>query len=323
MSVWNRSALLGIYTLTPTHCGTGQTTGAVDLPIARDAATGFPILPATGVKGVARDVLEQDRTLQSGQIDELFGPSLDGAERPDAIRAGLLAFTEARLLAYPVRSLSRPFLHVTCPLILEHFARDLRTLGLPPLLGIDWSVPRAADDRTTVLVSDAALGRTTLVLEDLIYPADEVGHLESVKTLAGHLATLLPAEEKDSRSRLESGLVIIPDPDFACLLETAIPVQARIKLTGGKTTDAWENPETDETETGSLWYEEQLPSDCLFVALIGERRQRTAATGAAAGGAGSAGLDDLLAQAQVLGAVQIGGNETVGQGLCLWTLVSK
>lgn len=47
MNVWKNTALIGIYTLTPTHFGTGQTTGAIDLPIARDASTDFPVLPAT------------------------------------------------------------------------------------------------------------------------------------------------------------------------------------------------------------------------------------------------------------------------------------
>lgn len=324
VSVWNGSALLGIYTLTPTHFGTGQTTGAVDLPIARDAATGFPILPATGVKGVARDVLErleQEGKCNTGVVRDLFGPTLDAGEKPDEIHAGLLAFTEARLLAYPVRALTRPFLHVTCPLILERFARDLRALGLPPLLGADWSVPQAADGRTKTLVSDKTLSQTTLVLEDLIYPAEQVGHLEAVQTLAQKLADLLWADEKDTRSRLERGLVIIPDMDFACLMETAIPVQARIKLTRGKTTDTWTDPDTGaQDNSGNLWYEEQLPADCLFVALIGERRQRTAATGAPATSGGSATLDDLIQHQAALKVVQIGGNETVGQGLCLWHL---
>ena len=50
MNVWLDCLLTGIYTLTPIHCGTGQTTDAVDLPVARDAATGFPILPATSLE---------------------------------------------------------------------------------------------------------------------------------------------------------------------------------------------------------------------------------------------------------------------------------
>jgi CRISPR-associated protein Cmr4 len=39
MNIWHDCLLTGIYTLPPIHCGPGQTTGAVDLPVARDAAT--------------------------------------------------------------------------------------------------------------------------------------------------------------------------------------------------------------------------------------------------------------------------------------------
>jgi CRISPR-associated protein Cmr4 len=323
VSVWKQSALLGIYTLSPTHYGTGQTTGAVDLPIARDNTTGFPVLPATGIKGVARDALEQAGDLDRSVINDLFGPELDGAQRPNDVRAGRLAFTEARLLAFPVRSLNRPFLHLTCPLILEHLRRDLGALGLPPMLGPEAAVPRAADERVKALVSDPDLGGTALVLEDLVYAAEEVGHLESVATLADQLGTLVPAHEKDTRARLQAGLVIIPDQDFGCLMETAIPVQARIKLTAGKTTADWSDPDSgsETDDSGNLWYEESLPPDRLLVAFVGERRQRSTATGAGTPAAQGT-LDRLLSSAEALGVVQMGGNESVGQGLCLWTLLS-
>ena len=128
MNVWKDTALLGIYTLTPTHFGTGQTIGAIDLPIARDASTDFPVLPATGLKGVIRDYLGV-ANVEKKLLDNLFGKSLEESNEANALEAGRLAFTEARLVAYPVRSLNRPFLHVSCRLILERLARDLRALG--------------------------------------------------------------------------------------------------------------------------------------------------------------------------------------------------
>ena len=61
MKVWENAVLCGIYSLTPLHFGTGQTTGGVDLPIAREAGTGFPVLPATGLKGGARLPVSRSR----------------------------------------------------------------------------------------------------------------------------------------------------------------------------------------------------------------------------------------------------------------------
>jgi CRISPR-associated protein Cmr4 len=317
MNAWSDIVLTGIYTLTPTHFGTGQTTGAVDLPVARDESTRFPVLPATGLKGVARDYLTG--ALDSKAGDCLFGKSLDGADRADTLEAGLLAFTEARLIVYPVRSLNRPFLHATCRLILERLARDLRAMGLTGFLPEQWKFPEAKGVKA--LVADETLAGKALVLEDLVYGGEEVAALPSLQQLGNRLGELLPPDEEDTCRRLASGIVVVPDEDFTDLMQRVIPVRARIKLTGGKTTDRWENPETGAVETGNLWYEEHLPSDCLFVSFIGERRQRTffQGTGTRSRGYSLATFKDQAGQLRL---VQIGGNESVGQGLCYWTLWS-
>lgn len=323
MTLWTRTAVMGLYTLSPTHVGTGQATGAIDLPIARDAATGFPVLPATSLKGVLRDRFSPDP--QPSQTDrdliiQLFGSELadigkdsDAGKDSDGddggLKPGRLAVTEGRLVAYPVRSLSRPFFHVTCPQILEQLLRDLRATGGPaPSLDLT-----ALDDLRGALASDKALAGKALVLEDLVFAPDTVLAPDGIGAIAAFLAGLLPADEAATRRRLESGLIVIPDADFIALMRSAVPVRARVKLTGGKTTDKWTNPDTGETESGNLWYEETLPSDCLFVALVGQRRDRNR---------NGATLQTLLDRAANLAVLQVGGHETVGQGLCLCTLTA-
>lgn len=326
MHIWHDSVLYSIYTLSPTHCGTGQANGAVDLPIARDRGTGLPVIPATMLKGVAREAFEKalPKGEKNPEVIRLFGPVLDksegdGEERdPDSgPKAGALAFTEARLLAYPARSLNRAFLHVTCPLILERFLRDLNLLGQPEFLG---GISPPADWRLyTAYTVDPDLAGKALVIEDLVYPPEQVLHSQPLAALAATLAGLLPADEAGARKRLTQGLVLLPDTDLQDLLARAVPVQARIALTGGKTTDRWYNEELDRTESGNLWYEEYLPSDCLFAGFVGERRQGSFAEGPAAANR-QGDLQTFRAQAELLKTVQIGGNETVGQGLCAWTL---
>ncbi|GAA0597309.1 type III-B CRISPR module RAMP protein Cmr4 [Caenispirillum bisanense] len=262
MSIWNNTAVLGLYSLSPLHYGTGQTSGAVDLPIARDTATGIPVLPASGIKGVVRSVMAD--ALDEQAVKRLFGPKLE-AGGEDGLSVGALSFTEARLLAYPARSLSRPFLHVTCPLVLEALARTLRATGADRVIDAGaLDLPAGTGAR----LADQALAAGALVLEDLIYAESEVRHDPAVRKIGDLLANLLPADESATRERLRSGLVVIPDADFTALMESAVPVQARVKLTSGKTTGTYGG------ETGNLWYEEVLPSDCLFAALIGERRAR-------------------------------------------------
>ena len=321
MQVWKDAAIGAIYTLAPTHCGSGQTTGAVDLPIARDAANGFPVLPATSIKGVARELFDSpDKNSNStDDVSKLFGPDLHGAEKEGA-KAGALSFTEARLVAYPARSVNRPFLHVTCPLILEHLARDLRAFGLRGPIPDQW--PSSRGSHSAVQVASSELAGSALVIEDLVYSTNEVYHSKEVAALGVNLADLLPDDDEGTRRRLAEGLVVIPDSDFADLIQRAVPVQARIKLTSRKTTDTWTDPESGREESGNLWYEEHLPSDCLLVGFVGERRQRHFSNGREE----RSSINNLrplerfrerLSDRQV---IQIGGNETVGQGVCYWTI---
>ncbi len=321
MSIWNSITLSSIYTLSPTHCGIGQAMGALDLPIARDAVTNFPVLPATSLKGVARDYMSKNASLDDKAISRLFGKSLEDAEDTEDLEAGAIAFTEGRLIAFPIRSLNRPFLHVTCPLIIERLQRDLRTLGLSHVLPTKFNV--SSPDAGHIYVADSDLAGKTLILEDLVFPQENVLSLPGLRELAEKLAGLLTEDEENTRQRMVKGLVLVPDEDFAYLMQQATSVRARIKLTGGKTTTPWRDPTTGELQTGNLWYEESIPSDCLFVSFVGERRQRKAYTDNSPINwpYPEPPLKLFQTYAQNLEVVQLGGNETVGYGHCLWNFI--
>jgi CRISPR-associated protein Cmr4 len=53
-------------------------------------------------------------------IDLIFGP-----EDTEEAHAGALAFTDARILLFPVKSLKGVFAWITCPMVLERFKEDL------------------------------------------------------------------------------------------------------------------------------------------------------------------------------------------------------
>lgn len=307
------AVLTSLYTLTPTHCGTGQTTGAVDLPIARESHTGFPILPATSLKGVARDTFEKNSEVSDDLVRQLFGPPAGDPQ----LSAGALIFTEARLLALPVRSLNRPYLYVTCPLILERLERDLRAFDITGIFPSEWVRPQPQEQQ--MQVADAQLAGQTLVLEDLVYQATDVAVLPQLTTLAESFAALLPGKEAATRQRLQRDVVVVPDQDMADLAQRTIPVQARIQLTDSKTT-APSLTMDGMPQEGNLWYEEVLPADCLFACFILTRPQRRFGNREANGThlAPDALLTDFLNHTDDLAFVQIGGNESVGQGWCWW-----
>ena len=296
-----------IYTLTPTHCGTGSTSGAVDLPIARESHTQLPILPASGIKGSLRSRLKNEARDGSGGLDEqrlkaLFGPDVQSDS--DGLSAGALAFTEGHLLVYPIRTLSHPWLYVTAPFLLDRVNREYRaiTSRKEPLLSAGVS-PEGGQ----VLTANPALEGKPLMLEDFLYPGGDVNYSDSLQVLVEEIASLLPEAETETLKRLKTHLVLISDGEFIQLLQHAIPVQARIKLNERKTT-------TDDG--GNLWYEEQLPSDCLFTSFVLPRPGSTS-------NQTRESLSELEQACTDLRFLQLGGNETVGQGLCWWRLHSE
>src|SRR3990172_983710 len=114
-----QAKLLLIHALSPLHAGTGQGVGVIDLPIAREKATQIPFLPGSTLKGVFRDACT-DPTLRTN----VFGPD---SGNPDQ-HAGAVAFTDARLLLLPVRSLMGVFAWVTSPLLLRRLSRDVNDI---------------------------------------------------------------------------------------------------------------------------------------------------------------------------------------------------
>src|SRR5690606_36869814 len=117
-----------IFTRTPLHVGAGSSVGAIDMPVQRERHTGFPIIPGSGIKGVFADAwsdqLAYDDRNKLKRKDESDIAWLFGSEDSDASFAGSLLFSEARLLAFPIRSLVGGFAWITCPHILKRAVRD-------------------------------------------------------------------------------------------------------------------------------------------------------------------------------------------------------
>lgn len=134
--------LVTLYTRTPLHVGSGATVGAVDLPIIRERITNHPIIPGTGLKGVllqaAREKWGDARSVNlPDQAKLLFGTADDKASdttKKSSGNAGCIQVQEAKLLAFPVRSLAGGFAWLTCPSALHRFNRDTgRKLPVPTL----------------------------------------------------------------------------------------------------------------------------------------------------------------------------------------------
>ena len=289
-----QAKLLLIHALSPLHAGTGQGVGVIDLPIAREKATGIPFLPGSSIKGVLRDACPDDKKVT------VFGP--DTANASD--HAGSAQFSDARLLLLPVRSLAGTFAWVTSPFLLRRFLRDLSdNKDLKPPL----NVPAPAND-TVCYVSNAGCAlllqhqnQERVVLEDLLF---ERSLSADVGTWAGWLgAILFPNNAYNNaywQDALKARLCVVSDDVLGFLLQTATEITARIQL----------DPATKTVKRGALWYEEALPAETVLTGLLIASPVKAEAAEV------FATVNNLTKTA-----IQFGGSATVGRGLCQLRLI--
>ena len=87
---------------TPLHAGSGDSLGIVDMPIQRERHTGFPKIEASSLKGALRMAFENNFLKTHPKRDNPDIIAAFGPEAGDA-HAAALAFTDARLLLFPVK----------------------------------------------------------------------------------------------------------------------------------------------------------------------------------------------------------------------------
>lgn len=268
-----KSCIIGLLAETSLHPGTESSAGVIDLPVAREVATGYPVMVSSGLKGAMKDMARQSWPKDSKGNDDPRLGTVFGLQNS----AGAVALSDARLLLLPARSLTGHYKWITCPYLLERYQRDRELAGLPSA----FDIPRPVEKGTVI-----ANGQGQLFLEELsfnIVNEDIAGLVKSISPLIRHQSV---------RDRLAGQLVVLGDDDFTYYASYGLQVNARNIL----------HEETKISQ--NLWYEESIPSDSLFYALIISRP----------------GREDALKEIQQLFAaqpyLQLGGNETIGQGWC-------
>lgn len=295
-----QAKLYFVHAVTPLHAGTGQGVGVIDLPIAREKATGIPYLPGSSVKGVLRDA---SQAITGAPTVGVFGPETENA----SAHAGVLQVSDARLLVLPVRSLFGTFAWVTSPLLLHRFLRDGQFAASAVTLPAEIPTPakhnecfiiqdarQNARDEKCALVEETGAPRM-VYLEDLDLKADANADTGAwADAIAGNVLAKDPTWTKLFRERF----CIVHDDVLGFLLETATEVVARIKL----------QDDTKTVQRGGLWYEEALPAESILVGIFAA--QAVAKAGATPDAAFTH-LETLLEKP-----LQFGGNATVGCGIC-------
>lgn len=288
--------LLFIHALTGLHPGGGAAMGVVDLPVQRERHTQWPVVAGSSLKGVLRDACRPGAS--EGEWLAAFGPETERASD----FAGALAFTDARLLAFPVRSLRGVFAWATCPAVLDRLRRDARLLAgnenPPP------EPPRPAHGKAACpRQSDNLIDGDRLLLEEFEFrrSGDDGG-------VAAWLAThALPESDGATAERLARNLIVLHEDDFTHFARHATEVIARVGL----------DYERKTAKKGALFYEEFLPPETLFYAVVLAKASRHPDAGGEAA--------DMLRflRKRMPAVVQIGADQTIGKGLCATRVVGR
>ncbi len=348
--MFEKAVILGLYSITPVHAGSGAELSVVDLPIHRERHTQFPVIWGQSLKGVLRRAYEKTDNTDKEKTRVIFGPDTNKASD----HAGAISVGDAKILLFPVRSLKGVFAYVTCPLVLERFVEDVefmskineineesknKNIGNKNIETVRKFIKRLTDDseeengscekqtlsetNAVVFGSDLVVKRNSknyVVLEDLLLEANnndkkKENSNNDKKALVNLLKEILPENVKD---KLDKKLVIVSNDVFTAFVTTTTEIVARVKI----------DANTGTVQRGALWYEEYLPSDTLLYSLITigkpriwgkndkERRRNEMAIMKAFG---CSSLDDCVEKMakeleNVDSHLQIGGNETVGKG---------
>jgi len=295
--MFEKNAILFLYSVSPVHVGAGTATGVIDNPIQREVHTGHPTFAGSGLKGAIRHSFASLGG-DGERADRLFGPREQGD-----LHAGAVSFGDGQLVALPVRSRRAGFVYATSPIALSRLQRLLTTAGHQP----EWSVPELPDGdtaRAPALTTESGLaglagdgGHLDLEVFEFIASADA-----RVATIAQWLADHALTSDQSAyfRRKLARDLVILDDTDLDHFSRNAMVVEPHVRI----------NEETGTADRTGLFYTENLPPETLMAAPVMASAERS----------GEREMDAEAVMAQMRTALgettlQVGGDATTGRGL--------
>jgi CRISPR-associated protein Cmr4 len=298
----NNRKILYLFTRTPLHVGAGNSVGAIDQPIIRERHTGFPVIPASSLKGSFADqwhgglVTEKTdggtekkvRVNKKGEFAEAAW--LFGSDSDKPAFAGSLLFSEARLLAFPIRSAKGSFAWITCPLMLQRAKRD----GV-----ISDDIPAEPKHSEAIFKADGPLALNhQIVLEEYCFTLTDT----YPAPLANALADLVPDELFKS---IADRLVILSNGMMSHFATAACEVAQHVRI----------SDETGTAAVGALFNQENVPADTLFYSVLTATKSRVPKGDLKDKSADDAlqAFGDKVSEGPVF---QFGGDASTGLGFC-------
>ncbi|MDY6822369.1 MAG: type III-B CRISPR module RAMP protein Cmr4 [Thermodesulfobacteriota bacterium] len=269
------------YAVSPVHAGSGASTSAVDLPIQRERHTNWPHIQASGVKGAMRDHYRKFAGEKQNQtINFIFGSDKEndaGQKGHDGDHPGAISVSDAKLLAFPMRSNVAPFVWVTCPSILIRLQNDL---AFARFEGID--DPPAIENEQAIAIT-GQYDQQNIVLEDAVV---NIASAENKVALPSGFPSL-------------DRLLLISDQMFDYCVSSCTEIQTQIKI----------DSKTGTAKDTALRYQELLPADSLMYSLV--YYSQTNGLNDLQAETIQAHIEEVIKDF-----IQVGGDETLGRGIC-------
>ena len=277
--------LLYLYAESPVHAGASEGLDVLDLPVQREAATGYPVIWGQSLKGVLRQAAV-DALWEPTDLAPVFGSAIGERDEDGGTTPGTLAVGDAQLVAMPVPTLRRTFAWVSTAIMLGRLARKYAALQRPapscPEPGSEAGLAATAGWAST---GGQVLGPCVVTLAE-----DKQVRAWAERLAADAIGTGSPFEP--FRSKLTEDLLVVGDDVAPMLLRECTEQTARVQLDARKTVQ------------NGPFYSEYLPAETLLAASLTLRGPGDTA-------AVRTELTDLLDGTLI----QVGGDETLGKGL--------
>lgn len=285
--MFENTSIAIMYAVTPCHAGSGSALGVVDLPIQRERHTNWPMIQASGVKGAFRanfdrfknNIADKEQIKDFEKLTEsVFGTSSDGGY------AGSLSISDAKILAFPMRSNASPFVWITCPAVLKRLEKDLSVANFDSI-EFDSSKFSASDDKAI------SLGKSELK-ENILLEDYEVQVADTEIEEFSKVASFFKDAER---------LLLVSDDVFNYGVSNCTQIMAQIKI----------DSKTGTTQDGSLRYQEELPSDTIMYTVIHWGDSKNSLEDKLK----AETIKKFITEEVIANHIQIAGDETCGRGV--------
>lgn len=296
--MFEAARILFINTETTLHAGTGQALGAVDQPVQRERTTDYPIIQASSIKGKLRAETNPSYNgkslLEQAEFLAIFGPESDSASE----HAGALSVGDANILLFPVRSLAGVTAWVTSVNVLARFLRQATIAGV----SANWILPPEPNCNEAFIYGNELVAGEKVVLEEFSFEPKIDNTLKTIGEWFASTALPQTTEYAYWRTGLPLKICLLQEEDFRDFVRYSTEVQSHIRL----------DPITKTVKKGALWTTESLPTDTLLYAPLLATKSRTSKIDLT----GEQILEKMAKIiTQNLSRIQLGGNETTGQGI--------